>query len=128
MAVGGTSVLSQVLVMLQTLLLARWIGPELNAYVLAAFNVAGLGMILINWGFDHCLLQRTAMDVENSHKNLGLLLSFKLFRANALKLIENYLPILVYKAIYISKCISGLQQQALQYNFEWDGWVYHPPY
>ncbi len=87
MAVGSTATLSQILVMLQTLVLARWIGPELNAYVLAAFNVAGLGFILINWGFDNWLLQRTALDQESSHKNLAMVLSVKLLFGTMLGII-----------------------------------------
>ena len=78
MAVGSTAVLSQVLVMLQNLITARWIGPELNSYVLAGFNAAALGFVLVNWGFDHWLLQRSSIDDENNHQNLGMVLSSKL--------------------------------------------------
>lgn len=129
MAVGGTSVLSQVLVMLQTLLLARWIGPELNAYVLAAFNVASLGMILINMGFDHWLLQRTAIDVENSHKNLGLLLSFKLFFGILLGLVlvvalpnlrkEIYIPIILGLA-FLDVLTDSLSGSLYTYHYAID--------
>lgn len=78
MAVGSTAALSQILVMLQALVLARWVGPENNAYVLAAFNVAGLGFILVNWGFDHWLLQQTSLSKEDSHHKFGQVLSVKL--------------------------------------------------
>lgn len=77
MAVGTTAMLSQVLVMLQNLITARWIGPEINGYVLAGFNAATLGFVLVNWGFDHWLLQRTSMDVKDSHQNLGMVISNK---------------------------------------------------
>ena len=101
MAVGSTATLSQILVMLQTLVLARWIGPELNAYVLAAFNVAGLGFILINWGFDNWLLQRTALDQESSHKNLAMVLSVKLLFGTVLGIIFLILLPIVRPEIYI---------------------------
>ncbi len=102
MAVGSTATLSQILVMLQTLVLARWIGPELNAYVLAAFNVAGLGFILINWGgFDNWLLQRTALDQESSHKNLAMVLSVKLLFGTVLGIILLILLPIVRPEIYI---------------------------
>ena len=77
MAVGSTAVLSQILVMLQNLLVARWIGPELNGYVLAGFNAAALGFVLVNWGFDHWLLQQSSMEDENNHQNLGMVLFSK---------------------------------------------------
>lgn len=109
MAVGSTATLSQILVMLQTLVLARWIGPELNAYVLAAFNIAGLGFVLINWGFDNWLLQRTALDQESSHKNLDMVLSVKLLFGSILGIIllillpavrpEIYIPIILVLAL-----------------------------
>ncbi len=87
MAVGSTAVLSQILVMLQNLLVARWIGPELNGYVLAGFNAAALGFVLVNWGFDHWLLQQSSMEDENNHQtwewsclaNLSLAFSYALF-------------------------------------------------
>ncbi len=107
-AVGTTAALSQILVMLQSLLLARWIGSELNAYVLAAFNIAGLGFILINWGYDNWLLQRAALDQESSHKNLVLVLSVKLLFGLILVIIllivfpsirpEVYIPIILVLA------------------------------
>ena len=78
MAVGSTAVLSQLLVMLQNLIIARWVGPEQNGYILTGFNVAALGFILVNWGFDHWLLQRTSIDEKSSHRNLGLVMSTKL--------------------------------------------------
>lgn len=37
------------------------------------------------------------------------------------------LPIVVYKAIYIPKCIQAIQSQLFQYCLGWDDWVYHPP-
>jgi O-antigen/teichoic acid export membrane protein len=77
MAVGTTAVLSQILVVFQNLITARWIGPELNVYVLAGFNAAALGFVLVNWGFDHWLLQRCSIDNENKHKSLGVVISSK---------------------------------------------------
>lgn len=77
MAVGSTAVLSQFLVMLQNLITARWIGPELNVHVLAGFNAAALGFVLVNWGFDHWLLQRSSIEDENNHQNLGMVLTSK---------------------------------------------------
>lgn len=84
MAVGTTAVLSQVLVMLQNLVTARWIGPELNVYVLAGFNVAALGFVLVNWGFDHWLLQRASINGEQSHENLSMVMSSKFILGLAL--------------------------------------------
>lgn len=77
MAVGSTAVLSQFLVMLQNLITARWIGPELNVHVLAGFNAAALGFVLVNWGFDHWLLQRSSIEDENNHQYLGMVLTSK---------------------------------------------------
>lgn len=105
MAVGSTAVLSQILVMLQNLLVARWIGPELNGYVLAGFNAAALGFVLVNWGFDHWLLQQSSMEDENNHQNLGMVLFSKFVLGILLCLVlfialpslrpENYLPFIL---------------------------------
>lgn len=78
MVVGATAAVSQLLVMLQTLLLARWLGPERNALVTASYSIAGLGFILISWGFDHWLLQKTARKISDGKKYLSTVLSVKL--------------------------------------------------
>lgn len=72
MAVGGTAVASQIIVMIQNLLMARWLGLEVNAYALATLNVVTISFVLVNWGFDHWLIQKISIDSKNSLDNFSL--------------------------------------------------------
>ncbi len=78
MAVGSTAIIAQTLVMLQNWIVARWLGPEVNAYALATFNIVIISFILVNWGFDHWLIQQTSFDPNNSHDNFSKVITNKL--------------------------------------------------
>jgi len=59
--VGITAAIAQLLVMIQSFLLARFLGPEKYGFIAAALAIATLTSIFVDWGMDMWLLHKGAL-------------------------------------------------------------------
>lgn len=79
--VGSTAAISQLLVMIQSFLLARFLGPEKYGFIAAALAITTLTSIIIDGGMDTWLLHRGSLtdhkaDLANQVFAIKLVLSF----------------------------------------------------
>ena len=75
---GSTAAVAQIFMLLQSLMLARWFGPETYAIYVANFNLCAISVFLVNWGMDTWLL-RTVSEIENPQKLFGTVVLIKVF-------------------------------------------------
>jgi O-antigen/teichoic acid export membrane protein len=75
--VGITATISQVLVMVQTMLLARYLGPATYATVAASLAICALSSIFMDMGLDTWLLHKGSV-TENRQSTAGSILMLKL--------------------------------------------------
>jgi O-antigen/teichoic acid export membrane protein len=64
--VGLTAAISQLLVMIQSFLLARFLGPEKYGFISAALAIATLTSILVDWGMDTWLLHKGSLSEQKN--------------------------------------------------------------
>ena len=64
--VGITAAIAQLLVMIQSFLLARFLGPEKYGLIAAALAIATLTSILVDWGMDMWLLHKGALTEQKT--------------------------------------------------------------
>jgi O-antigen/teichoic acid export membrane protein len=75
--VGGTAAIAQIIVMVQSFLLARWLGPDKYAIIVANFSLCSLCSFLVNWGLDTWLL-RTSSQQQDQKQLAGIVLVIKM--------------------------------------------------
>jgi O-antigen/teichoic acid export membrane protein len=64
---GSSSVIAQGIMMLYSLLLARWLLPENYGIIAGCYSTGTLSAFLINWGMDTWLLHQGAIEVNPTH-------------------------------------------------------------
>ena len=64
--VGVTAAIAQLLVMIQSFLLARFLGPEKYGLIAAALAIATLTSIIVDWGMDMWLLHKGALTEQKT--------------------------------------------------------------
>lgn len=73
-----SSTVGQLILMVYSLLVARWLGPDSFGIISACYAVASISVILISWGMDTWLLRNGSL-VDDSSEYTGRILSIKLF-------------------------------------------------
>ena len=62
--VGTAATIGQVLLMLYSFIIARWLGPEKYGVIVANFSICAITSVLINFGLDTWLLRKDAKGEE----------------------------------------------------------------
>lgn len=75
---GSASIITQALMMIYQLMIARWIGADQYGYIAAAYSAASLSAFVFNWGFNEWMMKAGA--TSNQPEALGgKVISLKFF-------------------------------------------------